>query len=152
MATSEVILTEKIRGLGDIGETVKVRGGFKRNYLIPYGKAVPATDENREYFAKKVDELQRIAQEKLQQAQERAQDLAQANITISSQAREDGQLYGSIGISDLVKAYHEAGLTLEKSEICLPHGAFRTVGEHEFTVLLHSDITLTLKVNITPQT
>lgn len=152
MATSEVILIEKIRGLGDIGETVKVSGGFKRNYLIPYGKAVPATDENRAYFLKKVDELQKIAQEKLEQAQERAQTLAQANITITSQAREDGQLYGSIGISDLVKAYHQAGLNLEKSEICLPHGPFRTVGEHEFTALLYSDVTITLKVNIAPQT
>ncbi len=143
-----LILLEKIRALGDVGEQVTVNAGYARNYLLPYNKAVRATKDNIAQFASRASELKRIAEEALQQAQERAAALSAASITIESRASNEGRLYGSVGILDLIEAFTQAGFMLKKSEIQLPNGPFRQTGEHEFLVSLHSDVELKLKVLI----
>lgn len=145
---AQVILLEKVYSLGDLGEQVSVRNGYARNYLIPYGKAVPANKATIAEFEAKRAELEKLAQEKLAAAQVRADALSQLVLTIPVKAAEEGRLYGSIGIQEIVRAASEAGCPLEKNEIRLPEGALRQLGEHEVAVQLHSDIVVTLKVNI----
>lgn len=145
---AQVILLEKVYSLGDLGEQVSVSNGYARNYLIPYGKAVPANKETIAQFELKRAELEKLAQEKLTAAQARGDAISALVLTIPVKAGEEGRLYGSIGIQDLVRAVNEAGCPLEKSEIRLPEGSLRLLGEHEVTVQLHSDVVVTLKVNI----
>jgi large subunit ribosomal protein L9 len=145
---AQVILLEKIHSLGDLGQQVTVRNGYARNYLIPHAKAVPANKETIAEFKKKRAELEKIAQEKLQTAQTRAAAINELVLTIPVKSAEEGRLYGSIGVSELVRAADAAGIALEKSEIRLPHGPLRQLGEHEISVQLHSDVIAILKVNI----
>lgn len=145
---AQVILLEKIHSLGDLGQQVTVRNGYARNYLIPHAKAVPANKETIAEFEKKRAELEKIAQEKLQMAQTRAAAINEVTLTIPVKSAEEGRLYGSIGVSELVRAADAAGITLEKSEIRLPHGPLRQLGEHEVSVQLHSDVIAALKINI----
>lgn len=145
---ARVILLEKVYSLGDLGEQVSVSNGYARNYLIPYGKAVPANKETIAQFEAKRAELEKLAQEKLAAAQARADALSAVVLTIPMKAGEEGRLYGSVGIQDLVRVANEAGCPLEKSEICLPEGSLRRLGEHEVSVQLHSDVVVNLKVNI----
>lgn len=145
---AKVILLENIHSLGKIGSVVTVKDGFYRNYLDPTGKAAPATPENIAIFEKKRVELEKIEQEKLQTAETRAAVIHDLILTIPVKSAEEGRLYGSIGVSELVRAADGADLTLEKSEIRLPNGPLRQLGEHEVSVQLHSDVTAVLKVNI----
>jgi large subunit ribosomal protein L9 len=145
---AQVILLEKIHSLGDLGQQVTVRNGYARNYLIPHAKAVPANKENIAEFKKKRAELEKIAQGKLQVAETRAAAINDVVLTIPVKSAEEGRLYGSIGVSELVRAADAAGVTLEKSEIRLPDGPLRQLGEHEVSVQLHSDVIAMLKVNI----
>ncbi|BBB14960.1 50S ribosomal protein L9 [Candidatus Rickettsiella viridis] len=145
---AQVILLEKVYSLGDLGEQGSVRNGYARNYLIPYGKAVPANKETIAQFEAKRAELEKLAQEKLAVAQARADALSQLVLNIPVKAAEEGRLYGSVGLQEIVNAATEAGCPLEKSEIRLPEGALRQLGEHDVTVQLHSDVVVTLKVNI----
>lgn len=146
---AQVILLEKVYSLGDLGAQVSVRNGYARNYLIPYGKAVPANKETIAQFEAKRVELEKLAQEKLAAAQARADALSKlALLTIPVKAAEEGRLYGSVGLQEIVNAATEAGCPLEKSEIRLPEGALRQLGEHDVTIQLHSDVLVTLKVNI----
>ncbi len=145
---AQVILLEKIHSLGDLGQQVTVSNGYARNYLIPHAKAVPANKETIAEFEMKRAELERIAQEKLQIAETRAAAINDLVLTIPVKSVEEGRLYGSIGVSELVRAADAAGVTLEKSEIRLPNGPLRQLGEHEVSVQLHSDVIALLKVNI----
>ncbi|EDP46309.1 50S ribosomal protein L9 [Rickettsiella grylli] len=145
---AQVILLEKIHSLGDLGEQVTVSNGYARNYLYPKNKAVPANKETIAEFKIKRAELEKIAQEKLHAAETRAAAIADLTITIPVKAAEEGRLYGSVGLSELVRAADAAGVMLEKSEIRLPQGPLRQLGEHEVTVQLHSDVIALLKVNI----
>ena len=145
---AQVILLEKIHSLGDLGQEVTVRNGYARNYLIPHAKAVPANKETIAEFKMKRTELEKIAQGKLQMAQTRATAINEAVLTITVKSAEEGRLYGSIGLSELVRAADAAGVALEKSEIHLPNGPLRQLGEHEISVQLHSDVIAILKVNI----
>jgi len=145
---AQVILLEKIHSLGDLGQQVTVRNGYARNYLIPHAKAVPANKETIAEFEMKRAELEKIAQEKLKMAQNRATAISDLILTIPVKSAEEGRLYGSIGVSELVRAADAIGVSLEKSEICLPNGPLRQLGEHEVTVQLHSDVIALLKVNI----
>ncbi|MFM2322036.1 MAG: ribosomal protein [Pseudomonadota bacterium] len=145
---AQVILLEKIHSLGDLGQQVTVRNGYARNYLIPHAKAVAANKDTIAEFEIKRAELEKLAQEKLQAAQTRASALAELVLTIPVKSAEEGRLYGSIGIPELVRAADEAGVTLEKSEIRLPNGPLRQLGEHEVAVQFHSDVVATLKINI----
>ncbi|WP_342220534.1 50S ribosomal protein L9 [Rickettsiella endosymbiont of Miltochrista miniata] len=145
---AQVILLEKIHSLGDLGQQVTVRNGYARNYLIPHAKAVPANKETIAEFEIKRAELEKIAQEKLQVAETRAAAINALALTIPVKSAEEGRLYGSIGVSELVRAADAAGVALEKSEIRLPNGPLRQLGEHEISVQLHSDVIAMLKVNI----
>jgi large subunit ribosomal protein L9 len=145
---AQVILLEKIHSLGDLGQQVTVRSGYARNYLIPHAKAVPANKETIAEFEMKRAELEKIAQEKLQIAETRAAAINDLVLTIPVKSAEEGRLYGSIGVSELVRSASAAGVTLEKSEIRLPNGPLRQLGEHEVSVQLHSDVIAMLKVNI----
>lgn len=145
---AKVILLEKIHSLGILGEPVTVSDGYARNYLIPRQKAVPATKENIIKFEKQRAEFVKIEQEKLQKAETRAAAINDLILTIPVKSAEEGRLYGSIGNIELIRAAEVAGVTLEKSEIRLPNGPLRQLGEHEVSVQLHSDVIATLKVNI----
>jgi len=145
---AQVILLEKIHSLGNLGDQVTVRNGYARNYLYPENKAVPANKETIAEFKMKRAELEKVAQEKLDVAETRAAAINDLALTIPVKSAEEGRLYGSIGISELVRAANAAGVTLEKSEIRLPNGPLRQLGEHEVTVQLHSDVIAILKVNV----
>lgn len=145
---AQVILLEKVHSLGDLGQQVTVRNGYARNYLIPHAKAVPANKETIAQFELKRAELEKVAQERLQAAETRALALSDVVLTIAVKSGEEGRLYGSIGVAELVRGAEALGITLEKSEIRLPNGPLRQLGEHEVSVQFHSDVIATLKVNI----
>lgn len=148
----EVILLGKMRNLGELGDQVKVKSGFARNYLIPQGKAVYATKENINKFEQRRTELEKLASEKLQHAMARQHSLhALPVITIIAKASEEGKLFGSITIRDIVEALKKAGAEVEKREMHLSQGSLRTLGEHDITIELESDVTATIKVNIIPE-
>lgn len=145
----EVILLEKIRSLGNLGDQVKVKRGFGRNYLIPYGKAVYATKDNIHQFERRRAELEKIATEHYEQALARKKVLETIGvITIPAKAGEEGKLFGSIGARDIADALVKAGATIEKREIRLPMGALRLIGDHEIELELHSDVTAVVKISI----
>src|SRR5690606_1982601 len=127
----EVILLEKIRNLGALGDQVKVRPGLARNYLIPYGKAVTATAENAAKVEAQRAELERRQTEALERARSRAEQLDGFTVQIVRKVAEDGTMYGSVTNRDIAEAVHEAGFELERSEVILPQGPLKTVGDHE---------------------
>jgi len=144
----QVILMEKIGRLGNLGDQVKVKPGFARNFLIPKGKAIPATGANVAIFEKRRAELEKAAAENLKAAQARAQALTGMVVTIAARAADEGRLYGSISTREIAEAINKAGAKVEKSEISLPTGPLRQIGEQEIHIHLHSDIHATIKVNI----
>jgi len=144
----EIILLEKIQNLGTIGDQVKVRGGYGRNYLIPQGKAVPATAENIETFETRKSDLLEKANSQLANSQARAEKIKELTITISSKAGDEGKLYGSIGARDIAAAITEAGVEISKSEIQLPNGPIRNVGEHEISLQIHADVNLVMSIEV----
>lgn len=144
----EVILLEKIRNLGVIGDRVKVKSGYGRNFLVPQGKAVYATSANIAEFEKRRAELEKKAAEVLAQAQQRAATLQELTLTITTHAGDDGKLFGSIGPREISHAFEEAGHHVDKSEIDLVDGPIRELGEHEVGVQLHSDLELKIKLTV----
>ncbi|WP_336367202.1 50S ribosomal protein L9 [Marinobacter sp. C2H3] len=144
----EVILLEKVANLGALGDKVKVKAGYGRNFLLPYGKAVPATDANLKAFEARRAELEKAAAEKLSAAQARAEALEGASFTISSKAGEEGKLFGSIGVRDIADAVTAGGTDVEKSEVRLPEGPIRSTGEYEIELQLHTDVTVTIKLAV----
>lgn len=148
----EVILLEKMRNLGTLGEKVKVKPGYARNYLIPQGKAVYANADNIAKFEKRRAELEKVAADRHQKAIARQQTFTTlSTITITAKAGDEGKLFGSVGTRDISEALKKAGIDVEKRAIRLPQGALRTVGEHEVIIELDSDITATIKVAISPE-
>ncbi len=144
-----VILLEKINKLGDLGDQVKVKSGFGRNYLIPSGKAVSATTENIAKFQARRAELEKQHQETLAAAGERAEKLNDINISISRKASAEGKLYGSIGTVDIVEAVvDQSGVDLAKHEVRLPEGPIRDIGEYKLAIQLHADVSATITVNV----
>lgn len=142
----EVILLEKVNNLGALGDQVKVKAGYGRNFLVPYGKAVPATKSNIEDFEKRRAELEKQEAERLQQAQTRGEALEGQSFTISSKAGEEGKLFGSVGVRDVADAISTAGTAVEKSEVKLPEGPIRATGEYELELQLHSDVSVSIKL------
>ncbi|WP_286810572.1 50S ribosomal protein L9, partial [Marinobacter sp. UBA2678] len=138
----DVILLEKVANLGSLGDKVKVKAGYGRNFLLPYGKAVAATADNLKAFEERRAELEKAAAEKLSAAQARGEALEGASVTITSKAGEEGKLFGSIGVRDIADAITAAGTDVEKSEVRLPEGPLRVVGEYEIELQLHSDVTV----------
>ena len=146
-----VILLERIANLGSLGDTVKVKAGYGRNFLIPQGKAVPATSDNVEKFEARRAELEKVAAEKLGTAEARKDAIANLTITITQKAGEEGKLFGSVGTHDIADAITAAGVAVEKREIRLPEGPIRQIGEHRIEVELHSDVVTEITVNVEPE-
>ena len=143
-----VILLERVSNLGALGEEVVVKNGYARNYLIPIGKAVRATRDNRQAFETRRTELERAANAKLADANERAAQLAEAQVAIVARASEEGKLYGSVGTLEIARALTQAVLPVAKSEVRMPAGAIRAIGEYEVDIHLHADITQTVQVQV----
>lgn len=142
----QIILLEKVQNLGDLGDKVNVKPGFGRNFLIPTGKAVPATASNVEAFEARRAELEKVAAEKLASAQARADKLAALTVTITRKASEEGKLFGSVSNIDVADAITAAGVEVGKSEVRMPEGALRDTGEFDIAIHLHTDINSTVKV------
>ncbi len=145
----QVILLDKIGNLGGLGDTVAVKSGYARNFLIPQGKAVMATKANVEMFEARRAELEAKVAEELTAAQARAEQVeALGAIVIASKAGDEGKLFGSIGTRDIADAVTAAGVKVAKSEVRLPEGALRTTGEFEVSLQLHSEVFATVKVEV----
>lgn len=145
----ELILLEKVHNLGDLGDTVKVRPGYGRNFLLPRGKAVPATPENLKKFEARREELQKQAAEKLAAAQARREAIdALEAIEFHVNVSPEGRLYGSIGAREIAAKLTEMGYPVEKSEVDQPDGAIRETGEFSVGLILHADVTTELTVRV----
>lgn len=144
----EVILLEKVANLGNLGDKVAIKAGYGRNYLIPQGKAVAATPAKITEFEARRAELEKAAAEKLLAAQSRAADLAKLTVVIPHKAGEEGRLFGSVGTHTIAEAITAAGVEVEKHEVRLPHGAIRHLGAYDVDVHLHTDVTVTMSIQI----
>ena len=144
----EVILLQKVANLGNIGDRVKVRSGFGRNFLLPQGKATLATPDNIARFEARRAELERMAREHLSSAEERATALKDFKLTIHAKAGTEGKLFGSIGTSDIAEELTRANFKVERSEVRMPHGPLRMLGEHTVNLHLHADVDVPLQVTI----
>ena len=144
----ELILLEKVQKLGDLGDKVDVKPGYGRNYLVPQGKAIPATAANIAEFEARRAELEKVAASKLTEAEDRVKVIEGMELNLTANASEEGKLYGSIGPREIAMAVEKEGPKLEKSEVIMGEGPIRYTGEHEVVVHLHADIETTIKVNI----
>jgi large subunit ribosomal protein L9 len=144
----EVILLQKVANLGNIGDKVKVKSGFGRNFLLPQGKATLATPENVAKFEARRAELEKVARDELSVAQARAVKLEGFKLTLTARAGGEGKLFGSVGTADIAEGVQRAGHKIERSEVRLPHGPIRQAGEHIVHLHLHTDVTVDLPVVI----
>ncbi len=142
----EVILLQKVENLGGLGDKVKVRAGYGRNFLIPQGKAKPATAKNIEEFEKRRAELEKLANEHLAGANERKASLEGKTVTINAKAGSEGKLFGSVGTIDIADAFSAAGIKVERKEVRMPQGPIRNAGEHKVEIHLHSDVNVEVTV------
>ncbi len=148
----EVILLENIGNLGALGDKVDVKAGFGRNYLIPQGKAVPATEDNVAQFEARRAELEAAAAETLAKAEARAEAInALGLISIAANAGEEGKLFGSVGTRDIAEAIVAAGCEVDKSEVRLPEGALRELGEYEVAIQVHGDVSAMVAIAVIPE-
>ena len=144
----KVILQEKMGKLGNVGDQVKVKPGFGRNYLLPKGKAVMATEENIADFESRRAELEKAAAATLKAAQDHAKKFESLVLKFEEQAGDEGKLFGSIGPRDIAQASTEAGVELNKSQVTMPEGPIHYVGEFEVGIHLHSEVSTTVKVEV----
>ena len=144
----QLILLQKVVNLGGLGDKVNVKPGYGRNFLIPYGKAVPATAANLAAFEAKRAEYEAKNAAVLSDAESRKVKLEGAEVTISANASTEGKLFGSVGTRDIAEALTKAGYKVEKSEVVLGEGPFRRTGEFEVTVHLHADVETKVKVHV----
>ncbi len=142
----EVILLEKVGKLGTVGDKVRVKSGFGRNYLLPQGKAVAATNANLKEFEERRAELEKAAANKKESAEIRARELEDVKVTIVAKAGDEGKLFGSVGARDIADAITAAGVEVTKAEVKLPEGTLREVGEYDVDVQLHVDVTQVVKL------
>ena len=142
----ELILLQKVTNLGNLGDLVDVKPGYGRNFLVPHGKAVPATEANVAAFEAKRAEYEAKAKAVHDEAEGRAAKLEGASVTITANAATEGKLFGSVGPRDIADAFTAAGLPLEKSEVIMGEGALRNIGEYDIVVKLHADVQTTVKV------
>jgi len=143
-----IILLEKVANLGNLGDKVTVRPGFGRNFLIPGGRAVLATPARIKEFEARRADLEKAEAERLTKAQARAEAIEVLNLTITHQAGEEGKLFGSVGLPDIIKACADAGVEVDKQEIKLPEGSIRQTGEFEVAIHLHTDVVASLKLAV----
>lgn len=145
----DVILLEKVGRLGSLGDRVAVKGGYARNFLLPQGKAVLATESNVAEFEARRAELEKNQQALLDAATARAEALNGKSVVVTAKAGDEGKLFGSIGTRDIAEAATAQGIALDKAEVRLPEGPLRLVGNHEVTVQLHADVMATIVVTVT---
>jgi large subunit ribosomal protein L9 len=144
----QIILLEKVTNLGALGDIVKVRDGFARNYLIPKGKAKRATRENLAEFEQRRAELERAQNEQLATAQDKAEKLEGLAVQVTQKAGVDGKLFGSVTNADIAAALKVQGYDIQKAAIRMPQGPLKNVGEHPVKVALHTDVVVTVNVNV----
>ena len=144
----EVILLEKIANLGNLGDKVSIKAGFGRNYLVPQGKAVPATAKKIAEFEARRADLEKAAADKLSAAQTHADRLSKLKVVISHKAGDEGRSFGSVGTHNIAEAINNVGGVVEKQQIRLPHGTIRHVGDYDVDINLHSDVTVTMSISI----
>jgi large subunit ribosomal protein L9 len=147
----KLILLQKVVNLGGLGDQVDVKPGYGRNYLVPQGKAVPATAANVAMFEAKRAEYEAKAQSLSNDAESRRSQLEGVSVTIKANAATEGKLYGSVGPRDIAEALTAAGYKVNKSEVVMGEGALRHTGEHDVLVHLHADVEVTVKVVIEPE-
>ena len=147
----EVILLEKVENLGNLGDRVNVKPGYGRNFLIPSGKATPATEEHIKAFEERRAELEKAAAEALSAAEARRDKLVDMTVTITAKAGDEGKLFGSVGTSDIAEAVTAAGVKIERQEVRMPEGAFRQLGEYPVAIHLHSDVNTEITVVVTAE-
>jgi large subunit ribosomal protein L9 len=148
----QIILLEKITNVGNLGDVVKVKDGYARNFLIPQGKAKRATPQNLEIIEARRAELEKAANEKLVGAQQIAEALEGKSVQVTQKAGVDGRLFGSVTNADIVEALKANGFSVEKSMVRLPSGPLKQTGEHPVTVALHSDVTAHITVTVVGET
>jgi large subunit ribosomal protein L9 len=148
----QIILLEKIANVGNLGDVVKVRDGYARNFLIPQGKAKRATPANLQAIEAQRAELERAAGEKLANAQAQAEKLEGSTLRIAQKAGVDGRLFGSVTNADIVEALKAQGLDIEKSMVRMPSGPLKHVGEHPVSIALHTDVAAHVTVNVVGET
>lgn len=144
----EIILLEKVNNLGALGDKVKVKAGYARNFLIPTGKATAATAENLARFEARRAELERVAAEQLAKAQARSEQLADLIVTLSVKSGNEGRLFGSVGAADIANAVSAAGIELQKAEVRLSGGVIRQIGEYDVDLHLHTEVKSHIRVNV----
>jgi large subunit ribosomal protein L9 len=147
----EVILLQKVANLGNIGDKVKVKSGFGRNYLLPEGKAALATPANLAKFEERRAEHEKRAADELTSARQRATQLESFKLSLTAKAGSEGKLFGSIGTADIAEAVSAQGIAIERSEVRLPGGPIRMVGEHQVKLHLHTDVEIDLAVVVTAE-
>jgi large subunit ribosomal protein L9 len=147
----EIILLQKVANLGKIGDRVKVKSGYGRNFLLPQGKATLATADNIAKFEARRAEFEKAAREELTAAQGRAAKLQNLKLSITAKAGGEGKLFGSVGTSDVAEALKKAGHAVERAEVRLPQGPIRQAGEHTIQVHLHTDVTVDVPLTIIPE-
>jgi large subunit ribosomal protein L9 len=147
----QLILLQKVVNLGGLGDKVTVKPGYGRNFLIPYGKAVPATAANLAAFEAKRAEYEAKNASVLADAESRKAALEGAEVTIAANASTEGKLFGSVGTREIAAALTAAGHKVEKAEVVLGEGAFRRTGDFEVTVHLHADVEAKVKVHVVPE-
>jgi large subunit ribosomal protein L9 len=147
----EVILLQKVANLGTIGDRVKVKSGYGRNFLLPTGKATLATAANVKKFEAQRAELEKKAAAELASAQQRGEALKDFRLAISAKAGSEGKLFGSIGTADIAEALTKAGQKVERAEVRMPQGPIRTVGEHPLAVHLHTDVNVDIVVVVSAE-
>ncbi len=148
MSAMQVILMEKVANLGNLGDVVKVKDGYARNFLIPHGKAKRATAENLKVFEAKRAELEKAQAEGLAKAQERRAKLDSLTIQITQKAGPDGRLFGSVTNYDIVEALQKLGHDVERSQVRMPQGPLKQVGDYPLQIALHTDVTATITVAV----
>jgi large subunit ribosomal protein L9 len=144
----KLILLQKVVNLGGLGDTVSVKPGYGRNFLVPQGKAVPATAANVAMFEAKRAEYQAKADAVLADAQKRLEGLEGAEVTIAANASTEGKLFGSVTTRDVAEALTAAGHKVEKSEVVMGEGPIRRTGEFEVTINLHAEVATKVKVHV----
>jgi large subunit ribosomal protein L9 len=144
----QVILMEKVANLGELGQVVKVKDGYARNYLIPQGKAKRATEANLKAFESKRSELEKAQAETLAKAQERGAKLDGLTLQITQKAGVDGRLFGSVTNYDIVEALKTQGHEVERAQIRMPQGPLKQVGDYPLQIVLHTDVTATITVSV----
>jgi large subunit ribosomal protein L9 len=147
----DLILLQKVKNLGNLGDKVRVKPGYGRNFLVPHGKAVPASETNVAEFEKRRTEYEAKANQQLSGAEARRAQLEGVSITLKANASPEGKLFGSVGPRDIAEAFTAAGTSIEKSEVVMPEGPIRHIGEFEVQIHLHADVHTAVKVVVAPE-